>query len=110
MKNDSVRSSPIELQSFLQSKIDVNLTRCVLMSLPRFIACIVHDAVHSSQSYEDPYDSCPWDPQGIRILSVYGSNFDLQVSIRTDERMQIDCTSDMIHVLEEVALKNHIVL
>ena len=29
---------------------------------------------------------------------------------RTDDRMQIDCTSDMIYVLEEVALNNHIVL
>ena len=38
MKDDSVRSSLIELQSFLQSKIDVDPIYCVLMSLP----CIVH--------------------------------------------------------------------
>ena len=30
-------------------------------------ACIVHDAVHSSRSYQDPYDFCPWDPQAERI-------------------------------------------
>ena len=29
---------------------------------------------------------------------------------RIDDGMQIDCTSDMINVLEEVALNNHIVL
>ena len=37
LKNDSARSSLIELQSFLQSKIDVDPIFCVLMSLP----CIV---------------------------------------------------------------------
>ena len=26
-------------------------------------ACVVHDAVHSNRSYQDPFDSCPWDPQ-----------------------------------------------
>ena len=44
-------------------------------------ACIVHDAVHSSRSYQDPYGFWPWDPQTWRILSVCCSNFDLQVSI-----------------------------
>ena len=29
---------------------------------------------------------------------------------RIDDGMSIDCTSDMINVLEEVALNNHIVL
>ena len=37
MKNDSVRSSLIELQSFLHSKIDVDPIYCVLMSLPCFV-------------------------------------------------------------------------
>ena len=37
MKTDSVRSSLIELQSFLQSKIDVNPIHCVLKSLPCFM-------------------------------------------------------------------------
>ena len=26
-------------------------------------ACIVHDALHSSRSYQDPYGFCPWNPQ-----------------------------------------------
>ena len=37
MKNDCVQSSLIELQSFPQSKIDVDPIRCVLMSLPCFM-------------------------------------------------------------------------
>ena len=37
VKNDRVRSSLIELQSFLQSKIDVDPIHCVLMSLPCFM-------------------------------------------------------------------------
>ena len=37
MKNDSVRSSLIELQSFLYSKIDVDPIYCVVMSLPCFM-------------------------------------------------------------------------
>ena len=44
-------------------------------------AGIVHDAVHSSRSEQDPYGFCPWDPQAERILSVFCSNFDLQVLI-----------------------------
>ena len=43
MKNDGVRSSLIELQSFLQSKIDVDPISRVLMF-----------AVHSSRSCQDP--------------------------------------------------------
>ena len=37
MKIDGGRSSLIELQSFLHSKIDVDLIYCVLMSLPCFV-------------------------------------------------------------------------
>ena len=37
MKNDSVRSCLIELQSFLVSKIDVDPIHSVLMSLPCFM-------------------------------------------------------------------------
>ena len=37
VKNDSVRSCLIELQSFLQSKIDVDPIHCVLMFLPCFV-------------------------------------------------------------------------
>ena len=37
VKTDGVRSRPRELQSFPQSKIDVDPTHCVLMSLPCFM-------------------------------------------------------------------------
>ena len=50
VKNDSVRSCLIELQSFLQSKIDVDPMYRVLMFSSMLYACIVHDAVHSSRS------------------------------------------------------------
>ena len=81
MKNDSVRSRLIELQSFLMSKFDLDPIHSVfdVSSMP--YACIVHDAVHSSRSYQDPYGFCPLDSQAERILSVCCSNFDLQESI-----------------------------
>ena len=81
VNNDNVRSSLIELQSFLQSKIWClpNILCSDVSSM--LYACIVHDAVNTSRSYEDPYGFCPWDPQAERILSVCWSKFDLQVSI-----------------------------
>ena len=58
MKNDGVRSRLIELQPFLQSKIDVDPIYRVLIFLPCFMQYTVHDAVHSSRSHQDPCDSC----------------------------------------------------
>ena len=55
LKDDCVRSSLIEFQSCLNSKIDVDPIYCVLMSLP----CFMHDVVHSSRSHQDPCDLCP---------------------------------------------------
>ena len=55
VKNDSVRSCLIELQSFPHSKIDVDPIYCVLMSLPCFMYVLLHDTVHSSRSYQDPH-------------------------------------------------------
>ena len=81
MNIDSVRSCLMELQSFPQSKIDVDSIYRVLMFASMLFACIAHDAVYSRRSYQDPHDSCPWDPQAERIPSVCCSKFDLQVSI-----------------------------
>ena len=79
MKNDSVRSNLIELQSFRSSKIDVDPIYCVLMSLP----CIVQVLCMTRYTQVDR----------VRILivfvhrinrqkySVFCSDFDLQVSI-----------------------------
>ena len=44
-------------------------------------AGIVHDVVHSSQSFQDLDGLCLWDQWAKRILSVSCLNFDLQVSI-----------------------------
>ena len=54
VKNDSVRSSLIELQSFLHSKIDVDPIHCILMSFSMLYADIVHDAMLPSRSCQDP--------------------------------------------------------
>ena len=59
VKNDCVRSSLIELESFPQSKIDVDPIHCVLVSFSMLYAGIVHDAVHSCRSHQDPCDLCP---------------------------------------------------
>ena len=37
VKNNSVRSSLIELKSFLQSKVDVDPIHSILLFLPRFL-------------------------------------------------------------------------
>ena len=44
-------------------------------------ASIVHDVVHSSQSFQDLDPLCLWDQQVKRILSVSCLNSDLQVPI-----------------------------
>ena len=51
----------MELQFFLQIKIDVDQIHCVLIFFMLY-ACIVHDVVHSNRSFQDPYGLCPWDP------------------------------------------------
>ena len=57
VKNDGVRSCLIELQPFLDSKIDVDPKHCVLMSLPCFmhVLCIHVDRIRILM--------VPWDPQ-----------------------------------------------
>ena len=110
MKNDSVRSSLIELQSFLQSKIDVNPTNRVLVFLPcfmhvlcmtlliqvdrlRILVIFVH-GIHKQKEY------C------LSVVQILTTRY----QSRIDDGMQKDCTSDMINVLEEVARNNNIVL
>ena len=54
VKNDRVRSSLIELQSFLQSSIDVDQKKKPCSDVSSMLyACIVHDTVHSNRSYQD---------------------------------------------------------
>ena len=82
MKNDSVRSCLIELQSFLQSKTDVDPIYRVLMFLPCFmhVLCMTR-CIYSSRSYQDPYDFCRWDSQAEREYCLSFAHFDFQVSI-----------------------------
>ena len=63
-----------------QDKYRPNIPRLGVSSM-RY-AGIVHDAVHSSQSFQDLDALCLWDQQAKKILSVSCSNFNLQVSIR----------------------------
>ena len=60
MKTFSYTTSPVSIRA--------NTLRSDVSSM--LYACIVHDAVSSSRSYQDPYDSCPWDPQAERIVCL----------------------------------------
>ena len=106
MKNDGVCSSLIELQSFLHSKIDVDPIHRVMMFNP----CFMHVLCMTRYTQVDH----------IRILEILvheihrqkehclsvTQNLTPRYQSRTDDRMQIGCTSDMIYVLEEVALSH----
>ena len=107
LKDDCIRSSLIELQSFPQSKIDVNPAHCVQMSFQCFVQVLCTTRYTQVNL--------------VRILVTFVSRINRQekyclslarilTSRYNPDGMQIDCTSDMIHVLEEVALNNHIVL
>ena len=61
LKDDCIRSSLIECQSFLHCKININPIYRVLVFLPCVMQGIVHEGVHLSQSFQDLYALCPWD-------------------------------------------------
>ena len=108
MKNDRVRSSLIELQSFPQSKIDVDPTHCILMSLPYFMHvlcmtwCIQVDRIKILMIFVHGIHR----QKCLSVVQMLTSKY----QSRNDNGMQIDCTSDMVNVLEEVARNNNIVL
>ena len=110
MKNDRIRSSLIELQSFLQSKIDVDPAHCVLMLLPCFMhvlcmtRCINIDRVRILLIFVHGIDK--QKEYCLSIAQILSSRY----QPRIDDGMLIDCTSDMINVLVEVARNNNIVL
>ena len=110
MENDSVRSRLLEFQPFPESKIDVDPIYCVLMSFP----CFVHVLCMTLLTQVDRVRILVTLVSGIHKekehrLSVV-QNLTSKYQSRIDDGMQIDCISDMINVLEEVALNNHIVL
>ena len=101
-REEWLRSIESDRTSILSSKQDwcrPNTLRSDVSSM--LYACIVHDAVYSSRSYQDPCDSCPWDPQAesLSVVQIFTSRY----QSRIDDGMQIDCTSDMTNALEEVA-------
>ena len=81
MKNDRFRSSLIELQSLLHSKIDVDPIYCVLMFLP----CLVHVLCKTRCFQVDRVRILMVFVHGIHKQKEYclsvAQNFDLQVSI-----------------------------
>ena len=83
VKNDSVRSRLMELQSFLLSKFDIDPIHHVLMFL-RILAFFVH---------------------GIQRQKEYCLSFAQMLTSRhqswIDDGMQFDCTSNVINILEE---------
>ena len=110
MKNDSVRSCLIELQSFLQSKIDVDPIYRVLMFLP----CFMHVLCMTRFIQVDRIRILMVFVHGIHKQKEYclsvAQTLTSRYQSRIDDGMQIDCTSDMINVLEEAARNNNIVL
>ena len=60
----------IELQSFLQSKIDVDHNKPCSNVSSMLYACIVQDAVLPSRSCQDPYDFSSMGSEG-RKNTVY---------------------------------------
>ena len=107
VKNDSVRSRLIELQSFLLSKFDIDpihrpcfmhvpcKTRCFQVDFFRILVFFVH-GIHSRKEYG---------------LSFLCSNFVLPVSILNWWwNVTFDCTSNVINVLEETVRNYDIVL
>ena len=110
MENDSVQSRLMELQSFSYGMIDVDPLNCVLMSVPRFlyVLCMtlfiqvdrirIFVTLVSGTHREEAH--C------LSVVQILTSKY----QSRLDDGMLIYCTSDMINVLEKVALNNHIVL
>ena len=75
-------------------------------------ACMVHDAVHSSRSYQE---RSSWflsmgSTSIKKSVCLYLNILTSKYQSRIDDGMQIDCTSDMINVLDEVARNNVFVL
>ena len=109
LKDDCIRSSLIECQSFPNRKIDVDPIHYVLMPLP----CIVHVLCMTRCIQVDH----------IRILVTLVHNFNWQrghclslaqiltskYESRVNDRMKIERKYNMVNMLEEVARNNNIV-
>ena len=108
MKNDGVRSCLKELQSFLQSKVDVDQIHRALMFLPCFVhvlcktRCLQVDRVRILVSFVHRIDK---QKNTVCLLLKFcppGINPELMMECK------IDCTSDMTNVLEETVRNSDI--
>ena len=110
LKDDCIRSSLIECQSFLNSKIDVDPIYRVLMSLPcivqvlcmtwyiqvnliRILVTFVH-RINKQKEY------C------LSLARILTSRYESRV----DGRMKIERTSNKVNILQEIARNHNIVL
>ena len=111
VKNDCVRSCFIELQSFFQSKIDVDPIHRILMFLPCFVhglcmtRCFQVDRIRILMTFVHGFHR-----QKEYCLSVAQTLSSTRCQSWIPDEVKIDCTPDMIHVLEEIARNNNIVL
>ena len=110
MKNDGDRSSLIELQTFLQSKIDVDPIHRVLMFLPRFMHVLCKKrapkSIVSGSLCSLSIGSTGRNNTLCLLLKFCPSGINPELMME----YKIDCTSDMINVLEEIARNNDTVL
>ena len=81
MKSDCVRSCLIELQSFLQSEVDVDPIHRILMFLPCFMQVLCKTRYIQVDRVRILMVFVHGIHKAERILSVCCSNFDLPVSI-----------------------------
>ena len=110
LKDDSIRSSLIECQCFLNSKIDVDLTYCVLMSLPCVVQVLCttwYRQINHLRIFVTFVHRI--NKQEVYCLSLARTLTSTYQS-RADDRMKIKRTSNMVNMLEEVPRNNNIVL
>ena len=106
VKNGGVRSSLIECQFFLNSKMDVDPICCVLTFFHAL--CMT---LFSHISYIWIFVTLTHRINRQEEYCLFLSRiFDLQVLSRVDDRMKIKRTSDVVNILGESALDHHIVM
>ena len=110
VKNDSVRSCLKEQQSFLLSKFDVDPIHSVLMFLP----CFMHELCKTRCSQVDCLRILVFLIHRTHRKKEYCLSVAQILSSESQswigDVMYIDCTSDMMNVLEETVRNNDIVL
>ena len=99
IKDDCIRSCLIEIQSFLNRKIDVDPIYRVLMSFP----CIVQVLC---MTWYIQVNLVRQEEYCLSLARILTSRY----QSRVDDRMKIESTSNMVNMLEESARNHNIVL